>query len=537
MNRHMASVLILLFSIAVGPAPGQEPPTFTEEVEVRVMDIDVVVTGRDGRPVADLKREDFTIRIDGKPVGIDYFARVDEGTIHAPDLATASPDQVLAAYRQGEEAYVPRHFLMYVDVGHLAPNGRKRGLEALRDLATRMGPNDRGRVILFDRRAKELTEWTSSKETLFAALTKIEKAGVGMSRLLTERQTLREIDASPRRSAREFLVRNYAEQEKAEIRQMLQDVGAELATLAPLAGKKAFLFVSGGFDFQPGYAMANYALGQASLLSLDARNVSQELDAIARRANASEVTFYTVDARGLEAEGLSASNDDPLISRPGVSFVARQDSQQGLVYLARETGGLALLNSNDLQGGLARVYQDTSVYYSIGVTLSKLPASAYEDVRVDVNRPGVTVRARRGYAPRSEDDRARDRVQATLRTNLSYAGIPMTLRTEPPARKGGRYSLPISVTFPASGLTFSPDGTGRRATAEVYIAAMDDSGRMSDISKEEATFTLPKGKDETTPLVYSATLTTRKGNHRIVVNIRDKVTGKMGTAKADLRVE
>jgi hypothetical protein len=128
-------------------------------------------------------------------------------------------------------------------------------------------------------------------------------------------------------------------------------------------------------------------------------------------------------------------------------------------------------------------------------------------------------------------------VQATLRTNLSYAGIPMTLRTEPPARKGGRYSLPISVTFPASGLTFSPDGTGRRATAEVYIAAMDDSGRMSDISKEEATFTLPKGKDETTPLVYSATLTTRKGNHRIVVNIRDKVTGKMGTAKADLRVE
>jgi VWFA-related protein len=537
MNRHMASVLILLFSIAVGPAPGQEPPTFTEEVEVRVMDIDVVVTGRDGRPVADLKREDFTIRIDGKPVGIDYFARVDEGTIHAPDLATASPDQVLAAYRQGEEAYVPRHFLMYVDVGHLAPNGRKRGLEALRDLATRMGPNDRGRVILFDRRAKELTEWTSSKETLFAALTKIEKAGVGMSRLLTERQTLREIDASPRRSAREFLVRNYAEQEKAEIRQMLQDVGAELATLAPLAGKKAFLFVSGGFDFQPGYAMANYALGQASLLSLDARNVSQELDAIARRANASEVTFYTVDARGLEAEGLSASNDDPLISRPGVSFVARQDSQQGLVYLARETGGLALLNSNDLQGGLARVYQDTSVYYSIGVTLSKLPASAYEDVRVDVNRPGVTVRARRGYAPRSEDDRARDRVQATLRTNLSYAGIPMTLRTEPPARKGGRYSLPISVTFPASGLTFSPDGTGRRAIAEVYIAAMDDSGRMSDISKEEATFTLPEGKDDTMPLVYSATLTTRKGNHRIVVNIRDKVTGKMGTAKADLRVE
>ncbi|MDQ5870905.1 MAG: VWA domain-containing protein [Acidobacteriota bacterium] len=537
MHRNVTSVLTLLFSIAALPTLAQQPPTFTEEVEVRVMDIDVVVTGRDGRPVTDLRREDFTIRIDGKPVPIDYFARVDEGTIHAPDLATASPDQVLAAYRRGEEAYVPRHFLMYVDVGHLAPNARKRGLEALRDLVTRMGPNDRGRVILFDRRAKELTEWTSSKEALFAALTKIEKAGVGMSRLLTERQTLREIDSNSRRSTREFLVRNYAEQERAEIRDLLQDLGAELATLAPLAGKKAFLFVSGGFDFQPGYAMANYALGQASLLSLDARNVSQELDAIARRANASEVTFYTVDARGLEAEGMSASNDDPLLSRPGVSFLARQDSQHGLSYLARETGGLALLNTNDLQGGLARVYQDTSVYYSIGVTVSKLPATAYEDIRVDVNRPATTVRARRGYAPRSEDDRALDRVQASLRTNLSYAGIPMTLRTSPPTKKGGRYSLPISATFPASGLTFSGDATGRRAAADVYIAAMDDSGRMSEISKQEATFTLPPGADEATPLVYSAALTTRKGNHRIVVSIRDRVTGKMGTAKADVRVE
>ncbi|HVE65980.1 MAG TPA: hypothetical protein VNC59_05325, partial [Thermoanaerobaculia bacterium] len=162
MKALTASVLVLLYSIVPGPGLAQVPPTFTEEVEVRVMDIDVVVLGRDGRPVTDLKKEDFTIRIDGKPVPIDYFARVDEGTIHAPDLANASPDQVLAAYRSGEEAYVPRHFLLYVDVGHLAPNGRKRGLEALRDLVTRMGPNDRGRVVLFDRRPKELTEWTSS---------------------------------------------------------------------------------------------------------------------------------------------------------------------------------------------------------------------------------------------------------------------------------------------------------------------------------------------------------------------------------------
>jgi VWFA-related protein len=531
----------LFFSLLFGLSPalggGQQPPTFMEEVEVRVMDLDVSVTDRSGRPVTDLRREDFTVRVDGKPVPIDYFARVDEGTIHSPDLATASPDQVLEAYRRGGEAFVPRHFLMYVDLGHLAPGGRKRALEGLRDLVTRMGPNDRGRVVMFDRRSKELTEWTSGKEELFAAVTRIEKAGVGMSRLLTERQTLREIDTAGRRSTREFLARQYAEQERVEVRQLLDDVASELATLAPLAGKKAFLFVSGGFEFQPGYAMASYALGQTSLLALDARNFSQELDQIVRRANAAEITFYTVDARGLEGEGGSASNDDPLLSRPGVSFLARQDSQEGLVMLARETGGLALLNSNDFGKGLERVYQDTSVYYSIGVTLSKLPAG-YQQVRVEVNRPGVTVRTRRGYAARSEADRSRDRVQATLKTNLTYSGIPLTLRTSPPTKKGSRYALPISVTIPSSALTFTPEAGARRAAADVYIGAIDDSGRMSDIAREETTFTLPEGKDEAaTPLVYTATLQTRKGNHRIVVNVRDKATGKMGTAKADLRIE
>jgi len=517
-------------------AAQERPPTFTEEVEVRVMDLDVVVTDKSGRPVSDLTRDDFTVRIGGKTVPIDYFARVDEGTIHAPDLATASPDQVLAVYRRGNEAYVPRHFLMYVDVGHLAPDGRKRGLEALRDLVTRMGPNDVGRVLMFDRRSKELTEWTNSKEQLFAALTRIEKAGVGMSRLLTERQTLRDIDFTRRRSDREFMARQYAEQERAEVRQMLDDVGSELATLSPLAGKKAFLFVSGGFEFQPGYAMATYALGQQNLLALDTRNMGPELDQIVRRANASEITFYTVDARGLSAEGVSASNDDPLLARPGVSFLARQDSQEGMMLLARETGGIALVNSNDLRPGLSRIYQDASAYYSIGITLTKLPAASYQDVRVDVNRPGVTVRARRGYAARSEAERARDRVQATLKTNLVYGGIPMTLRTAPATKQGRRYTVPISVTFSADALTFVPEGGTRRAAADVSIGVMDDAGRMSDVAREEATFTLPDGKSDA-PLVYNATLQTRKGNQRIVVNVRDRASGKMGTAKADVRIE
>jgi VWFA-related protein len=551
----MRRVVVVLLLASAAAAAQQPPSGFHEEVEVRVMDLDVVVTDKAGKPVPDLKREDFAVRVGGKVVPIDYFARVEEGAIHAPDLATASPDQVLTAYRQEDEAYVPRHFLIYVDLAHLTPDGRRRGAEALKDLVTRLGPSDHGRIVVFDRRTKPVTDWTSSKEELLSAIAKVERMGGGLSRILTEQQTIHALDypavalGGPNEETRQTVIELYAQQQRAEIRQMLSDLGSELPTFAPLVGKKAFVFLSGGFEFQPGQAMAAYAASRppgmnqprnprarrvSFITPKGVPDVSKELEEVVKEANASEITFYTLDARGLVVEGPTAGNDELLDSRLG--FTALQGSQDGMVMLARETGGLALLNANDLRPGLEQVYQDSAVYYSLGVTLAKISSTAYQSVRVDVNRKGVTVRTRRGYAARTDADRDRDVVQAALRTNLSYTDIPLTLRTEPATKDGGNYLVPISVTLLASALTFVSEGKMQRATADLSIGVLDDSGRMSDIARQEAAFTIPEGADSSS-LVYTTKLKTRKGNQRIVVNLRDRASGKMGTAKADVRVE
>ena len=530
---------ILLASLSAGlAAQEQQIPTFREAVEVRVMDLDVAVTDSKGRPISDLTQGDFTVRVDGKPVPIDYFARIDEGTIHAPDLASAPPERVLAEYRKGSEAYVPRHFLIYMDVGHMGPDSRRRALEALRDLVTRFGPGDTGRIVLFDRRSKDLTPWTASKESLLAGLSRME-SGVGMSRLLTEQQTLRDIDSINRVNVRVNLARNYGEQERHEVRQMLNDMAGQVTTLTALPGKKAFLYVSGGFEMQPGYAMTQYASGtfNASLAVFDVRNVAAEVQALVKRANASGVSFYTIDARGLAPEGTSASNDDPLASRPGVAFVAREDSQAGMRTLALDTGGLALINSNDFDKALSRVYQDNSTYYSIGVNLSKIPGTGYRDVRVEVSRPGVVVRARRGFASRSGEQRARDVTMAALKTNVEYRAIPVVLRLAPARKEKKYYVQPISVTVPAASMTLLPQGEGTQAKALIYVGVMDDSGNVSDIGREEAVYNLPKDAPSNAPLTYVVQLQTRKGNQRIVVNVQDAATGRLGTAKADVRVE
>jgi VWFA-related protein len=521
--------------------PQPQAPVFKESVEVRAMDLDVAVTDSQGRPVTDLTRADFTIRVDGKPMPIDYFARVDAGSIHAPDLSTASPDRVLDVYKSGGEAFVPRHFLIYVDSGDISPGLRNRTLDQLKDFITRLGPTDTARMVLFDRLPKELTEWTSSKETLLSAVEKMEK-GVGMSRLQNQMQTVRSIDSTRSRQSRLFLAQSFTDQEATEIDTMLKDMRAQLATMTPLPGKKAFLFVSGSLPSQPGYAMFQYASGNSafgvgSLAWLDTRQVGIEIANLAKYANADEITFYTIDAKGLTAEGATASNDDPLSMRASVSFVARTEAQSGMLELATETGGLALLNTNDFKGGLGRIYQDASTYYSVGVNLSSLPAAGvYQKIEIAVNRPGVTARYRRGYATKSDDERARDVARAALKTNVAYSSFPVRLQVGPSSKAKKQYEQPITVLLPPSALTFLPEGGGAKASAEIYVGVVDENGRTSDIGREEAVFTQP-AQGSPDALAYPITLQMRKGNSRVVVNVRDKASGKMGTAKADIRVE
>ena len=537
-----AVALVLATAVALGQeaVPAPQIPVFSERVEVRVLDLDVDVTDSKGQPVTDLRREDFTVRIGGTVMPIDYFARVADGTIHSPDLATASPDQILKAYRKGDEAIVPRNFLIYIDLGFISPGIRNRSIDALSDFVTRLGPYDATRIVLFDRSPKVLQDWTTSKESAISVLSQIEKEKPGMSRLQTERQTIALIDSTPRRR-RSAYVQQYAAEISMEIQTMLTSVQNELVTLTPLAGKKSFLFVSGGFEYQPGFVMAQYATGSVAapgLIYTDLRQVPQRVGSLVQNANSDEITFYTIDATGLTGEGVGAANDAPLSNRPRVAFQARQDRQNGLQELAYDTGGRALLNTNDFQKGLTGVYEAVSTYYTVGVNLSNLPTGKYEKVEVTVSRPGLSVRTRRGFEAKPEATLVEQRARATMETDLAYTAIPASIQTAPPTPEKKLYRLPITVTVPASSLTFVPSGDKATAKAAFYIGSVDDKGNKSDITLQETTFELPADKAAgAEPLTYAADLQTKKGNYRIIVNVRDVATGRMGTAKANVRVE
>src|SRR5689334_12116749 len=139
------------------------------------MDIDVVVTEKDGRPVPDLRRDEFHVRVDKKPVSIDYFANVQDASVRTPDIPTLSPDLVVNQAERAKDASVPRHFLMFLDA-NLSPAGRQRSGEALKDLVARLGPSDEALVLVEGGvKVRMLTSWTSNKDEILAALGEAEK--------------------------------------------------------------------------------------------------------------------------------------------------------------------------------------------------------------------------------------------------------------------------------------------------------------------------------------------------------------------------
>jgi VWFA-related protein len=540
-TRVPALVLSLLLGppgLAAGPAAGPAPPStgVRAAVEVTAMDLDVVAT-KDGRPVNDLAREEFVVKVDGKPVPIDYFVRVDSGTVHGPDLATASPDLVLDTLRADTgETFVPRQFLVYFDDERLLPQERPAVIEGLRDFVTRLSPSDRVGVVSYNGSTRVLAPFTNSKEDLLDALLRLEKASPkGLSWQQQYSQTVRELRVA-RPSSRTAIIRSWADESAARDRSALRELTRSVSALAARSGKRTLLLVTNGYEWYPGQTLAQ-ALGPVTLQQFD-QDIADDLKRVLSEANAAGITIQVFDAKGLVSD-VDASERLSSAVNP---YYRQQNYRDSMVSLSSETGGALVENRNFFRDDLDRVYREASSYYSVGVTLSGVPGKGARKVDVRSTRPGVVVRARTGFTAKTAAAAAVDRVEMALLTPGAAGDFPAQLKIGAPEAKGGpgRRVAPYVVAAPMSALTFRDEAGSKVATVEVTLAAVEDTGARSKVAPEKTTVSIPAAEFEKAlkePFVYRGTLKTGKGNLRFVAGVRDVASGRMALASADVRVE
>ena len=539
-SRLFLALLFPTLALASPARAADAPPSLPgvrAAVDVKVMDLDVVATAKDGRPVPDLTRAEISVTVDGKPLPLDYFVKVEAGQLHGPDLATASPDFILETTAAGPDRYVPRQFLVFFDDEHLLPSDRKRVIEGLRDFVTRLSPSDSMAVVSYNASTHVLAPFTNSKETLLDALSRLEKTAP--RGLFWESQFRQDVNLArrSRASSRDAIIRSHGDQIVNREKGTLNELKRALAALAARSGKRVAFWVSSGLELRPGQTFAQ-ALATNALSQFD-NSVIAEFRAVVAEANRSGITVHALDARGLATETDASESDAPVVS----SFAADANRREPLAGLADETGGILVQNRNTFGSALERIYRESATYYSVGVTLTALdPKKTDHAVRVTTTRPGVTLRTRRSYGAKTSDEGARDRMEFALLTPEAAGEFPVAL-TIGTSKKGagiGRRLAPFSVSVPVSSFTFLDEGTKKKAVVDVMLAAVEDNGARSDLVPDRKTIlvdaaTLAKRPDE--PFVYTGEVKSRKGNMRFVATVRDVATNRIGVGSASVRIE
>lgn len=431
-----------LLSAAVS-AQQQTPPTPDETQQrplfragSRFVRVDVFPTDRNGKPIEGLTQADFEVYEDGKPQEIDSFEFVDI----VPDLEEARVDP--NTQREGDElAKDPRArvFVVVLDKWHVEVLGGAQIRRPLVDMLDRLiGPRDLFGVITPQLRPSDLI---LGRKTLTAADMLERHWTWGARGSITERDGFQEFleDCFPApRGTTQWDERTLAGELLARYRERetllhLEGLVARLGSIRD--EKKAVMVVTQGWrQFGPNDDAArlmpskaipgiytgggrisrtnpNAGPGQLvdesvcqskamELLMMDNRRFFIDLLTKAQRAN---VSFYPIDPRGL------AVFDTPLSAGPpgsvSADFARLRGRRDGLMELAENTDGLALISSNDLTGSMRRLADSLSTYYLLGYysTNTKYDGG-YRRIEVKVRKPDIKLKARRGYlAPTQEE--------------------------------------------------------------------------------------------------------------------------------------
>lgn len=400
-------------------APPQDPnapptqPTF--RTDINFVRVDAIVSDKQGRPVDDLKLEDFEILEDGKPQSIETFKLIRVDGNPPPGESTAR--EINSIYAEEAEARRDdvRLFVIFFDDYHVRLGASLAVKEPLvKFIETQVGPLDMI-AMMYPLDPLRAVSFTRNKKAVIQQILSWQG---------------RKYQYIPPRNMFEEQYANYPVNMVEKIRNQVS-LSALRGLMTRLGGmregRKTVIVVSEGYtDYVPPQLRGNNAqtgvrglgttamTGDASIdpaaaMAEDRTRFFGDMDIrmlmrdVTTDANRNNVSLYMLDPRGLAGFEFDI-NEGVGLQMDGASLRTTQDS---LRVMADETDGRAIVNRNDLGSGLAQMMRDASAYYLLGYSSNAAPTDGrFHQIRVRVKRPGIEVRARRGYWALRPDEAA-----------------------------------------------------------------------------------------------------------------------------------
>jgi VWFA-related protein len=554
----MPRSIISIFLCVLLNASAQQPPQNAAngpETELRISTTtqlvveDVLIKGKDGKPILGLKPSDFTITEDGRPqkIGVFEFQALESDVPPAvvkPTVASSSAAAEkssvkplttieIAPEKPGDLKYRNRRLMvMFFDMTSMPIQDQKRAQDAaLKFLRTQMTPADLMAIMTFSSSIKVLEDFTDDRDQLEKDIHGlIVGEGQGFE-IANQDDSASDTGAAFQQDDTEFNIFNADRQ--------LSALETAVKMLGSLNEKKSLVYFASGIQ-------RNGLDNQAQLRST--------INA-AIRAN---VSFYPIDARGLVAE---APLGDATKGSPGgqgmysgSSARARtgnfQNQQETLYTLAADTGGKALLDNNDLSMGIVEAQKDMSSYYIIGYYSTNTALDGhFRRIKITVNTSSVAARIakldyRQGYYAGkqfnkfSESDKERQLAQALVLGD-PITDMDLAMELDYFRRARDRYFVPLAVKIPGSEIELARHG-GADGTRLDFIGEIKDSKGATVANVRDNIQVKLKGESSQqlakTTLEYDTGFTLPPGTYTAKFLARENETGKMGTFESKLVV-
>jgi hypothetical protein len=271
-----------------------------------------------------------------------------------------------------------------------------------------------------------------------------------------------------------------------------------------------------------------------------------------RRGNTA-VSF--VDVRGLVALPMYGA-DQPVATSPGDMAVVTAETTRlataGGEYLAQTTGGRMVSDSNDIEGELARVADESSVYYLLGYQPDRPPDGKWRRLEVKIARPGVTVRARRGYfatkpqaadagKPKKDKRKKKDALPARLldpalavggeRNGIHLRIAPYVMETD----GKGTARVVVAIEVATQSLTFEGKGNERTTQFDVTVLGVSRDGPRLEPLDSHVALALD-ARAVGAWWTFSRELRLPPGPAQVRTLVRDTASGRSGLVAARLDV-
>jgi VWFA-related protein len=558
LDRTFAAGLLLLCAAAAFAQQKPAQPDVADQdigeiVNVNVVNVDVYVTDKSGKRIQGLTRNDFEIYENGKRVEVTNFYAVEGGKakmigdepVPAVQPGQPGPPGVAKAPALPEDQRL--RLIVYIDNFNLHPFNRNRVMRDLRAfLGTKLNRDDQVMLMTYDRELHVRRTFTSDPGLVNDALVDLEKISAQAVHADSERRdALRNIEDS--RSVTEAMgyARSYAQSTFNDLSFSLNALKEMVSSLAGMPGRKAVLYVSDGLPMIAGedvyYAVqSKYGEQSTGLTQIMEFDTSRRLTELTATANANRVTFYTIDAAGLRVYSSISAENATAGQGVYVDSIQISNLQAPLQMLAERTGGVAIINANQVGPHLEKLAQDFGTYYSLGYSPPHYGDGRYYKIEVKVKQKALQVRHREGYRDKSPDSRMSDGTLAAL--NFPFEDNPFGVELEfgsPSPRENGHFLVPVVVKIPLGKLVLVPRASSHEARVRLYIAAMDEKGGISDVQQVQLPISIPAadlaaavGKH----YAYSVNLLMRRGDQKVAVGVRDDVAGQSSFVSRPIRV-